>query len=37
MTCFSCPVRKECIAYKEETKSSDGIWGGEYSKRGKGA
>lgn len=34
LTCFNCEVTVDCAAYKELTESSDGIWGGKYSKRG---
>lgn len=34
MTCFQCTVRKECKEWKIESGSTDGIWAGEYSKRG---
>ena len=35
LTCFNCQVRVQCKEYKELTESSDGIWSGEYSQRGK--
>jgi len=37
LTCFGCSVRSDCIEYKRLTESDDGIWAGEYSKRGKSA
>ncbi|QOP65370.1 WhiB family transcription factor [Gordonia phage Diabla] len=31
---MSCPVRLECLDYRERTGSTDGIWGGITTKRG---
>ena len=35
MICMTCPVRVKCKEYKNATKSTDGIWAGEYSQRKK--
>lgn len=34
LVCFGCTVRSDCTEYKKLTESTDGIWSGEYSKRG---
>jgi len=34
LACFNCTVRKECAEWKQTSNSTDGIWAGEYSKRG---
>lgn len=33
--CRSCPVRRDCEDYAEETRVEYGIWGGFYFNRGK--
>jgi hypothetical protein len=33
--CFNCEVREECTAYKDETGTKHGIWGGVLQTRDK--
>jgi hypothetical protein len=35
IACFRCEVREACREYKVKTHSTDGIWAGEFSERGK--
>ena len=35
IACFGCSVRTQCRDYKKATHSTDGIWAGEFSERGK--
>ncbi|HEY6018833.1 MAG TPA: WhiB family transcriptional regulator, partial [Candidatus Paceibacterota bacterium] len=34
ITCFSCPVRMECFEWKTLSGSKEGVWAGQFSKRG---
>lgn len=32
--CFTCPVRLQCLEYRDEVGANDGIWGGVIIKNG---